>query len=111
MTRKDTYIVIYTTFPDFTIAKKIISGLVRHKYAACGNLFKLHSIYRWKNKIEREPEYGVFIKTRKNLYTKVETYIQKHHPYHVPEIVSWKIERGLAQYLQWIDETTANTRQ
>jgi periplasmic divalent cation tolerance protein len=62
------------------------------------------------NKIEREPEYGVFIKTRKSLYKKVEAYIQKHHPYDVPEIVSWTIERGSAQYLQWIADATADAK-
>lgn len=100
-------IIIYTTFPNQNIAKKIITGLVKNKLAACGNIFRLHSVYRWKGKIESEPEYGAFIKTKNNLYRKVETYIKKKHPYEVPEIISWPIEKGLPQYLEWIDETTA----
>ncbi|MGB3340514.1 MAG: divalent-cation tolerance protein CutA [bacterium] len=101
------FIVIYTTFPDQKTAKTIITGLVRMKLAACGNIFRQHSIYRWKGKIEHDPEYGAFIKTKKPLYLEVETYIKKKHPYDVPEIVSWTIEKGSWQYLEWIDETTA----
>ncbi|UCC11741.1 MAG: divalent-cation tolerance protein CutA [candidate division WOR-3 bacterium] len=100
------YIVIYTTYPDEKCAKMIVQGLVEQKLAACGNLFKISSIYQWKSKIEQADEFGVFIKTRKHLYDKVETYIKEHHPYEVPEIISWPIERGLPSYLDWIGKET-----
>ena len=100
------YIVIYTTFPDVKCAKMIVQGLVEQKLAACGNMFKTSSIYRWKSNIEQAGEFGVFIKTQKHLYDKVETYIRENHPYEVPEIISWSIERGLPEYLDWIGEET-----
>ncbi len=106
MRKKTTYLIIYTTFPDSKTAQKIIRGLVKQKLAACGNIFKLNSIYAWRGKIERNPEYGAFIKTKKKNYKQVETYIQKHHPYEVPEIVSWGIEKGLPAYLDWVGEVT-----
>ncbi len=107
MRKKDTYIVVYSTFPDMKTTKKIINGLITHKLAACGNIFKLHSIYAWKGKIEQNPEYGAFIKTKKKNYKKVETYIKKHHPYDVPEIICWSIEKGLSSYLKWIAGETS----
>jgi periplasmic divalent cation tolerance protein len=108
MDKSSGFIVIYATFPDQKTAKTIITGLVRKKLAACGNIFRLHSIYRWKGKIEHDPEYGAFIKTKKPLYLKAETYIKKKHPYDVPEIVSWTIEKGSRQYLAWIGKETKN---
>lgn len=110
MTKKHSCIVIYTTFQDLNTAKRIITGLVHNKLAACGNTFRLHSIYRWKGKLERKTEYGAFIKTRKTYYKKVERYIKKHHPYEVPEIISWMVEKGSPQYLWWIAGTTANRK-
>lgn len=107
MRKKDTYIVVYSTFPDMKTTKKIINDLITHKLAACGNIFKLNSMYPWKGAIEHSPEYGVFIKTKKKNYKKVETYIKKHHPYEVPEIVCWSIEKGLSSYLKWIAEETS----
>ncbi|HEC77550.1 MAG TPA: divalent-cation tolerance protein CutA [candidate division WOR-3 bacterium] len=101
-------IVIYTTFPDLKTAKHIINGLVKEKLAACGNIFKLQSIFTWQEKIEEESEYGAFIKTRKSHYKKVEQYIKDNHPYEVPEIISWGIQNGLDAYLDWVEKETAD---
>ena len=103
---KKTFIVVYTTFPNVRVAKKIINGLIEKKLAACGNIFKLSSIYIWRGKIEQCPEYGAFIKTTKKNYKKVERFVKKNHPYEVPEIISWTIERGLEEYLNWISKET-----
>jgi periplasmic divalent cation tolerance protein len=103
---KEKYIVVYTTFPDIATARKIVEALVRARDAACGNIFKLFSIYRWDDKIERNSEYGALIKTRASKYRQVEKYLKDNHPYDVPEIISWHIVRGQRQYLDWIHEVT-----
>ncbi len=106
MSRSSAYIIVYSTFPDLKTAKKLVRGLVTNKLAACGNIFKLTSIYSWKNKIEQSPEYGALIKTRKRNYEKALVYLQKNHPYEVPEIISWDIEKGFKKYLDWIYRET-----
>lgn len=98
------FIVVYTTFPDLKTAKKVINALITKKLAACGNIFKLSSIYIWQKKIEESGKYGVFIKTIEKNYPRVADYIKDNHPYEVPEIISWKIEKGLKEYLNWIEE-------
>lgn len=98
------FIVIYTTFPDLKTANKIAQNLIKHRFIACANIFKLNSIYTWQGKIEKAKEYGALIKTTRTKYKKVENYIKNNHPYKVPEIISWPIERGLKEYLAWIDE-------
>ncbi len=100
------FIVIYTTFPNQKTAKKIINGLLKQKLIACGNIFKIDSIYTWKKKIEKAKEYGVFIKTKKANYKLIESYIKDNHPYKVPEIVYWGIDNGLLLYLNWIEDET-----
>lgn len=107
MKKLKSFIIVYATFPNLKIAKKIIHGLVTKKFAACGNIFKVSSLYVWKGKIEKSPEYGAFIKTKKTNYKKVEDYIKKNHPYELPEIISWTIERGLPLYLNWIEKETS----
>jgi periplasmic divalent cation tolerance protein len=103
---RDKYIAVYTTFPNMRTAKKIISALVKNRLAACGNIFRLFSVYRWKEKIEKHPEYGALIKTRASKYRSVEKYIKDHHPYDVPEIISWYITYGSQEYLDWIYKVT-----
>ncbi len=97
-------IVVYVTFPDLRTARKIVEGLVRTRRAACGNIFKISSIYRWKGRIERGAEYAALIKTRASKYRSVERYIRECHPYDVPEIISWEIDRGAPAYLSWIEQ-------
>lgn len=106
MKRTYKFIIIYATFPDFKTAQKIIDMLIKTELIACGNIFKIFSIYKWQGKIEKSPEYGVFIKTTKKNYKKVEEYIKNNHPYEVPEIISWAIDRGLKSYLTWLDSET-----
>ena len=108
MTRE--FIIIYTTFPDLKTAKKITNMLVKAKLIACGNIFKIFSIYKWQGQIEKRPEYGAFIKTAKKNYKKVEEYIKNNHPYEVPEIIFWAIEKGYKPYLDWIRESISAGR-
>lgn len=102
---KSKFIVVYTTFPDLKTVNRIIKNLINLKLIACGNIFRLNSIYTWQGKVEQAGEYGVFIKTKRENYKKVENYIKNNHPYEVPEIVSWAIEKGLRSYLKWIEDS------
>jgi periplasmic divalent cation tolerance protein len=101
------YCIIYTTFPDLRTAKKILKSMIQHKFAACGNIFKLSSLYIWKGKIEDTLEYGAFIKTIKKKYKKCEDFILHNHPYEVPEIISWNVENGFSKYLDWIQRAVS----
>jgi len=103
---KQKFLVVYATFPNMRTAREIVEALVRTKRAACGNIFRLSSIYRWKGKIEKNPEYGVFIKTKMSKYRSVQRYIKENHPYDVPEIIAWNIDKGQKDYLDWISEAT-----
>jgi periplasmic divalent cation tolerance protein len=105
MIKPTTPIVIFVTFPDLKTAKKVVRGLVKAKLAACGNIFRISSIFAWKGKIEETPEYAAMIKTVRRNYPKAEKYIREHHPYEVPEIICWPIEKGLKEYIKWLDDS------
>ncbi|MFN4150082.1 MAG: divalent cation tolerance protein CutA, partial [Candidatus Sericytochromatia bacterium] len=40
-------------------------------------IFPIESIYRWGGKIEKEKEYGMFLKTKKNLIAKIIKRVKK----------------------------------
>jgi len=48
----------------------------------------------------------MIIKTRKSLFEELEKTVKNMHPYEVPEIISVEIDRGLSEYLRWIDDST-----
>ncbi|HID92594.1 MAG TPA: divalent-cation tolerance protein CutA [bacterium (Candidatus Stahlbacteria)] len=98
------YISVYTTLPDAEKAKEIAKTLVSERLCACANIFKVDSVYWWKGNVEEEAEYGIILKTKEDVYTKLEARIKELHPYEVPMIVTHRIDKGAESYLEWIDE-------
>ncbi|MDP2981621.1 MAG: divalent-cation tolerance protein CutA [Candidatus Omnitrophota bacterium] len=100
---KNKYIQVVTTISGKRGAEKIAKSLIDKRLAACVQIAgPIKSIYRWKGKIETAKEWVCVIKTRKNLYKKVEKTIKKIHPYEVPEIIAVPIAAANKDYLKWI---------
>jgi len=98
--------LVYVTTPNRKESKKIARVLVDEKLAACANIFPIESIYRWKGEIAEEEEDAMIIKTRVELVDKVIEKMRGLHSYEVPEIISLRIEKGHARFLNWIEEST-----
>ncbi|NOQ16359.1 MAG: divalent cation tolerance protein CutA [Methyloprofundus sp.] len=98
------YQLILNTCPDFAVAQTLAKQIVENKLAACVNILPaLTSVYRWQGKVETAQEHLLLIKASSTQYSKIEQFINTHHPYDVPEIIAFSIENGLPAYLQWID--------
>ena len=97
-----------SSFPDVEIANRVAHTLVAEKLAACANIIPaVHSIYRWKGKVETAGEVIVFFKTTQDRQKTLQDKLRSLHPYEVPEIVYLKIDRGLPDYLRWVAESCA----
>jgi len=96
--------IIFCTCPDKDTAEKIARLLVTNNEAACVNILPgITSIYTWKEQIESVQEYLLLIKAHKDQYQAIERTVRNHHPYELPEIIAVPVERGLPEYLHWID--------
>ena len=92
-----------STFPDAETADRIARTLVGEKFAACANLVSgVHSIYRWKDKIETAGEAIVLFKVTTNQQPAFQEKLRSLHPYEVPEIIFVSIASGLPEYLRWV---------
>lgn len=101
------YIIILTNTNSKDSAETIATFLVKEKLAACVNIYpKIESIYTWNNKIEKQEEYSLIIKTKKTLFDKVKDKITMLHPYEIPEIIFIDIKEGTKEYLNWIYQNT-----
>lgn len=101
------YIIILCNTNSIDSAETIATFLVKEKLAACVNIVpKIKSIYTWQNKIEKEDEVLMLIKTKQSLFAKVKEKIILLHPYDVPEIISINIQDGAKDYLNWISNNT-----
>lgn len=99
------YIQITTTTETREQAQTIARHLVVEKLAACVQIVgPITSTYRWQGKMENAQEWLCLIKTREELYGKVETAIKKLHSYETPEIIAVPIVKGSKEYLGWLDD-------
>ncbi len=96
--------LVYCTCPDKTSAEKIARYLVKTRLAACINIVPgITSIYRWQGEIETAEEHLLLIKSRKDLYARLEQAIVEQHPYELPEVVAVTMDHALPAYLKWMD--------
>lgn len=101
------YRIVLCTIDSIKNANELAHNLVKARLAACVNIVSgVTSVYEWENSICEENEYLLIIKTKSDLYKKLETKIKEIHPYEVPEIVSLKIDNGSKSYLDWIEKNT-----
>jgi len=99
----DKILLAISTFPDAETASRIAQTLVEEKFAACANLIpSVHSIYRWKEKIESGSEVMAFFKTTQDRLPAFEEKLRSLHPYEVPELICIKIDGGSPDYLRWV---------
>jgi periplasmic divalent cation tolerance protein len=99
----DQILLAISTFPDADTANRVAQTLVEEKFAACANLIPaVHSIYRWKEKIETAGEVMVYFKTIQDRQAAFEEKLRSLHPYEVPEIIFVKIDGGSPDYLRWV---------
>ncbi len=89
------------------VGQIIAEKVIKDRLAACATLSAAsQSVYWWQGKISQEPEFILFIKTKKNHFPLLAEKIQQLHPYDVPEIVALPILTGSKDYLEWIDRET-----
>jgi len=100
------YCSIYITTEDEDEARRIGKTLVEEKLAACVNIHPIKSIYRWEEEIQEEGEVAMLVKTKAELADKVMERVKELHSYEVPCIVSFSIDKGNPDYLNWIEEST-----
>jgi periplasmic divalent cation tolerance protein len=101
-------ILILTALPERAGAEALVRELLAARLAACVQIGAMvQSLYHWRGQIETADEIPIAIKTRAELYPRVEEAIRQRHPYELPEIVAVPITCGLPAYLDWIAAETA----
>ncbi len=97
-------IMIMITSGSEQEAKIIIEKLLKNRLIACGNLIgPISSSFWWKEGIETSKEYLILLKSRKNLFNKIEREVLRLHSYEVPEMIVFPIIDGSKDYLKWLN--------
>jgi len=100
-------IVVLVTCGSAKEARRIARAVVEQRMAACTNIVAtpVHSIYRWKGKVESAEEFLLVIKTTQSRFAKLKVEVKRLHSYDVPEIIALPIAAGGIDYLNWISES------
>jgi periplasmic divalent cation tolerance protein len=97
-----------STFPDRATAHRIAEELVVGRFAACANVASaVDSIYWWKNEVETASEVLVFFKTTVDRLAAFQEKLKSLHPYETPEVISFRVDHGSPEYLQWVTASTS----
>ena len=98
--------VALCTAPDQATAESLAEKIVQQNLAACVNIIPaITSIYQWQDKIEKDPEVLMVIKTADELIADIEDLLNEEHPYEVFELISCGIEQAASAYFAWLNET------
>ncbi len=101
------YRTIYITCKNEEEAIAIGKSLVQNRLAACANIIpSIKSIYQWEGSLVEDAETVLLLKSKESLVDQIIEHTKKIHSYQVPCILSYKIEKGNKEYLDWILEST-----
>lgn len=107
MKRQSTSLVIVnTTVASKADARKLAGAIVASRLAACVQYLPIHSVYRWKGKLESNPEYLLWAKTRLALTADLMAFIKRRHPYTMPEILAAPVAAAYGKYREWVAAET-----
>ena len=92
-------------------AERIAQALVAEMLAACVNIVPgVTSIYRWEGKVQRDQEWLLVAKSRRDVLDRLVERVQALHSYDVPEIIALPLTGGSEPYLRWLDGVVASGR-
>ena len=97
-----TPIAVVTTVASPEQAQALARALVERRLAACAQISRIDSVYRWQGRIVQEPECRIVLKTTRERYAQVEQAIRELHGYELPAIHALAFEAIHAPYAEWI---------
>lgn len=88
-------------------AQTLARLLVERKLAACVQSHPVTSTYVWQGAVETAPEIMLTAKTLMPRLPEIETLVNQHHSYDVPEILAQPVAWVSAAYEAWLRDTIA----
>jgi periplasmic divalent cation tolerance protein len=95
--------ILYTTVSSIQDARSLADRLLKAKLAGCINIIQIsESRYVWNGDITQEQEWALVIKTSHPALEKASGFLQQHHPYECPCIMTLPNIKTSHSFSQWI---------
>ena len=106
MQSSKSFSITLVTVPSKEESEKISRSLVEKDLAACVNIIpSVQSVYKWEGEINTDNELLLVIKGRTDNLEALEKEVLQLHSYDTPEVISFSIEKGNKEYLNWLSNT------
>lgn len=95
--------VVLSTTPDAEQAAALAEALVAERLVACVQVIPIAaSVYRWQNRVVRQPEHLLIMKTTMARVPDLQARLIALHPYDVPQFVVLAADSVWPPYLAWV---------
>ena len=98
--------LVVTTVATLEQAGELARAMVEQRLAACAQISRIESYYRWQGAVEHDDEYRILFKTHADGYAALEAAIRAAHPYELPAIHAWPTAQAWGPYAEWVRAST-----
>ena len=96
-------LLVLVTAGSHAEAEAIAGALVAERLAACVNVVPgITSIYRWQGEVQRDQEWLLLVKSRRDVLEDLVRRVRELHSYDLPETIALPLVGGSAPYLEWL---------
>jgi len=96
---------VLTAAPPGEVSRRLARGALDRRLAACVSVVPVGSTYHWRGKVEEASESILLFKTVPKRVGALFAFLEREHPYEVPEIVELDVPRVAPSYLRYLAET------
>jgi periplasmic divalent cation tolerance protein len=97
-----TALAVFTTIDTEAAARELARQAVEARLAACVQIERIESVYRWDGAVQAGPEYRLLFKTTDFAYDALAALIRAVHPYDQPALWAAAMAQGDPGFLAWI---------
>ena len=101
-------LAVHTTVATPEQAQALARALVERRLAACVQIERIDSVYRWQGEVCAEPECRLLCKTTEARWPALLAALTELHPYELPAIHAVALERLAPAYAAWLAEACSD---
>ena len=76
-------------------------SIIDSKLAACVDIKRTNSVFRWDGEIQNIAEWEIQMKTSESKRSELITRIKSEHSYDLPQIIWWTVQSS-KEYYDWV---------
>ena len=76
-------------------------SIIDSKLAACVDIKRINSVFRWDGEIQNIAEWEIQMKTSESKRSELITRIKSEHSYDLPQIIWWTVQSS-KEYYDWV---------